>query len=237
MPNAPLVTQQLTEAQFLAALPKQCRKSVTQEVMDNINSLLSDPFMAEAYKDNILSYTSVMQEGKFKIDGYISAVKYISFKLLGSTNISAYCKAFPDKYQQFLDNGVNDKDIASYVSAYNKSKLVNLIFEQTLVPTHVLNADLFQKALNVQAALMMDDDVSPKVRSDAANSLLTHLKRPEVTKFEIDVSHKESSAISDLRETTAALARQQQLSIQNGTSTALQMAHSQILTGEFEEVI
>jgi hypothetical protein len=57
----------------------------------------------------------------------------VSFKLLGSSNISAYSSAFPDKIDKFRQDNVNEKDIASYVCAYNRSKLVNLIMAQTLV--------------------------------------------------------------------------------------------------------
>lgn len=64
-------------------------------------------------------------------------------------------------------SGVSEKDQSSYISAYHKSKLVNLIFEQTLIPIHILNAPLLQQAINVQAELMLTAN-SEKVRSDAA---------------------------------------------------------------------
>jgi glucan phosphorylase len=224
----------LTVEQFKDALPDKVKKSINQELIDRINQTLSDPEMFEAYRDNLLSYTRVMADGRFKVSEYVNAVKYVSHKLMGCTNIQAYSKTFPEKIDRFTNEGVSAKDIASYVTAYNKSKLVNLIFEQTLIPSYVLNQDLYQKALNTQAELMVTAK-SEKVRSDAANSLLTHLKMPETQKVELSMSVKEDSSISQLRATTMELARQQKLMVQSGAMNAQQVAHSR-LVGEVVDV-
>ena len=218
----------LTIDQFKAALPDKVKKSINQELIDQINATLSEPEMYETYRENLMSYTKVMQEGKFKISEYINAVKYVSHKLMGCTNLDAYSKTFPDKIARFTAQQVASKDIASYVTAYNKSKLVNLIYEQTLIPSYVLNQDLYQKALNVQADLMVNAK-SEKVKSDAANSLLTHLKPPEVKKVELDIGIKEDSSIAALRATTLELARQQRLAMEAGAMNAQEVAHSQLI--------
>jgi hypothetical protein len=220
---------------FQQALPDKVKKSVNQELIDQINKTLSDPEEFEAYRDNLLSYTRVMSDGRFKVQEYVNAVRYVSHKLMGATNIEAYTKTFPDKYQRFVAQGVQAKDIASYVTAYNKSKLVNLIFEQTLIPSYVLNQDLYQKALNVQADLMVTAK-SEKVRTDAANSLLTHLKMPEKTKVELDINVKEDSSIAALRAATMELARVQRQAMQDGSVTAQQVAHTRVVMPDFVDV-
>ena len=226
----------LTVEQFRQALPDKVKKSINQELIDQINTTLSDPDMYEAYRDNLLSYTKVMSDGRFKVAEYINAVKYVSHKLMGCTNIDAYSKTFPDKIARFTAQGVAPKDIASYVTAYNKSKLVNLIMEQTLIPSYVLNQDLYQKALNVQAELMVSAK-SEKVRSDAANSLLTHLKMPETQKVELEIGVKEDSAIAALRATTMELARQQRMMLEAGAMDAQEVAHSRlVIEGEAKEI-
>ena len=226
----------LTLDQFQLALPDKVKKSINQELIDQINNTLSDPEMFEAYRDNLISYTKVMADGKFKVTQYVDAVRYVSFKLMGCTNIEAYTKTFPDKYQRFVQQGVSAKDIASYVTAYNKSKLVNLIFEQTLIPSHVLNQDLYQRALNVQADLMMNAK-SEKVRCDAANSLLTQLKAPEVKKVELDIGVREDSSIAALRQTTMELARQQRLMMESGAMNAQEIAHGKLIIEGTAEVV
>lgn len=229
----------LTEDEFKLALPEKLKKSVNPGLIAQINATLSQPELFEAYRDNLISYTKVMADGKFKIESYIDAVKYVTHKLMGCTNIEAYMKTFPTRYQNMVNSGVSAKDIASYVSAYNKNKLVNLIYEQTLIPSYVLNQDLYQRALNVQADLMMNAK-SEKVRSDAANSILTQLKQPEVKKVELDIGVKtEGSALDALRKASEELAMRQQASIRAGTMDAQQAAHQKLdfIDADFTEVM
>lgn len=217
----------LTLDQFKLALPDKVKKSINQELIDQINTTLAEPELYDVYRENLLSYGKVMQDGRFKVQEYLNAVKYVSHKLMGATNIEAYSKTFPDKIVRFNAQGVSPKDIASYVTAYNKSKLVNLIFEQTLIPSYVLNQDLYQKALNTQAELMITAK-SEKVRTDAANSLLTHLKPPEIQKVELNIGVKEDSSIAVLRQATLELARSQRLAMEAGQTTAQEVAHGKL---------
>ncbi|QPG06960.1 hypothetical protein IT774_07605 [Salinimonas marina] len=227
---------QLTVDEIKSALPDNFKKSINQQLIDGINATISDPEMYEQYRDNLVSYTHVLKTGKFKITNYLDAVRYVSYKLMNQTNIQAYSNTFPDKIARFNAQGVSSKDVASYVTAYNKSKLVNLILEQTLVPTWVLNQDLYQRALNVQADLMLNAR-SEKVRSDAANSILTQLKQPEKQKIELDIGVKEDSVIEQLKLRTAELAAQQRMLIQAGATNAQEVAHSKIIDNvEYTEV-
>jgi hypothetical protein len=218
----------LTVDQFRSALPDKVKKSVNQELIKKINKTLADPDMYETYRENLLGYVNVMQDGRFKISNYIDAVKYVSHKLSGKTNTDAFSKTFPDKMQRWAKQGVSGKDQASYITAYNKSKLVTLIMEQSLIPSWVLNQDLYQKALNVQAELMMTAN-SEKVRSDAANSLLTHLKMPETQKVELNVGVKKDSSIDALRQAVIDLASEQKKAIQAGAMNAQQIAHAPVV--------
>ena len=218
----------MTAEELRSALPDKVKKSINQELIDKINSTLSNPEEFENYRNNLISYTSVMQDGKFKIEQYLDAVRYVSFKLMGATNIKAYSKTFPDKIASFNANGVSAKDIASYVSAYNKGKLVNLIFEQTLIPVHVLNMDLHQKALNTLASLMVSAK-SEIVQKDAAIGLLNHLKPPETKKVELAITGQEDGSINALRESTMALVAQQQMMLQSGMMNAQEVAHQKLV--------
>jgi len=186
----------LTKEQFIQALPPQMKTSVNDELIATVNAAIKSPEAMEIYKENLIGFTSVLQQGKFKLSSYIDAVRYVGFKIMGCSNKDAYIKTFPDKYQRFLQEGVSEKDIASYTTAYNKGKLVNLIFAQAQIPTYIVNAPLFQQAINTQAALMMNAK-SEMVRMQAANSLLIHLKPPETTKIELDIGVTHSTVIDD----------------------------------------
>lgn len=231
------MTDLLTKEQFAEALPAKVRKGLNQNLIDQINGTLSNPEEYENFRDNLISHGQVLAQGKFKLTGYICAVRYVSYKLQNRTSIESYTMTFPGKVLRFQQNGVSAKDISSYVAAYNKSKLVNLIMEQSMVPSWVLNQDMFQKALNVQARLMIDPNVSHKVQSDAANSVLTHLKRPEAAKLEIDVTTKDTSVVDALREATEKLVIQQKQALLAGSAQLKDVAHAPVMIeAEYEDV-
>lgn len=218
----------LTPEQFKECLPDKMKKSVSAELIAQVNKTLSEPELFEQYRENLVSYASVLRDGKFKLSSYIDAVKYVSHKLMGCTNIDAYSKTFPEKIKRFTLQNVSKKDISSYVTAYNKSKLVTLIYAQSITPSWILNQDLYQEALNVQAQLMTSAN-SEKVRCDAANSILTHLKMPETQKVELDIGVKQDSTIDQLRQATLALVEQQRQMLLSGSMNAGQIAKTSVI--------
>lgn len=218
----------LTKQEFQDALPPSHKKSVSDKLIAQVNKVLTDPAAADSLRENILGYTQVIKEGRFKVESYLAAVHYVSYKLLGCTNQDAYIKTFPGKYKKFLQRGTSAKDISAYASAYNKTKLVNLIYEQTLVPISVLNAPMLQDALNVQADLMINAN-SEMVRTTAANSIINALKRDDPTKkIELDIGVKTQSVTEELRDATLALVEEQKKAMKGGLHTAKQVAESSI---------
>ena len=209
----------LTKELVARALPGNLKAAATDALVDMINNISTDPLIADAIKENFLSYNSVLRDGKFKMEDYVNAVAYVSYKLLGDSNQDAYFKTFPQRYQTLLNAGRTPKEISSYVASYNKGQLVNKILEQTLVPSWVLNQNLYQQALNTQFEIMNDPDVSPKVRSDAADSLLTHLAKPKEAGPLINIDMTETSGMNELKDALVKMAKQQQDLIAAGMST------------------
>ena len=216
------------------ALPRAHRSMATPEMVERFNQAASGE-MADILRENFLGYMDVLQEGKFKLDDYLAAVKYVSYKVMGKSNRTAYSLVFPDRFVRLMADPTLSPEIDSYVTAYNRGKLVNLILAQTMTPTYVLNQDMFQKALNVQMELALTAQ-SEMVRSQAANSVLTVLKVPEAAKVKIDVNVKNDNSIEQLQEMMARVASEQLALI--GQGVPLQAITSQPLTieGEYEEV-
>ena len=212
-------------------LPSNLRTSATQGLVDMLNTVSTNQQEAELIRENFLGYTAVLSEGKYKTEDYLNAVKYVSFKLMKCSNEEAYVKTFPQRYQRMVKEGVKPKDIGAYVYAYSKNKLVNRIMEQTMVPSWVLNQDIFQEAINTQASLMRDPDVSPKVRSDAANSLLTHLAKPKEAGPLINLDLRDTSGMKEMKELLVRMAQQQQGLIKEGV-TARDIAAAVIIDVE-----
>ena len=203
----------------IKAVPPNLKNAVTDELVDRLNTVTTDQILAEEVRNNFISYASVLREGKFKLEDYLNAVTYVSHRLNGDTQHDAYFKTFPTRYQNLMALGKTPKEISNYVAMFNKGKLVQKIQEQTLTPAWVLNQDMFQAALNTNYQIMMDEDVSPKVRVEAANSLLTHLQKPKEVTPTVNIDLRESSGLSELKKALGQLATQQQQLIEQGGST------------------
>lgn len=208
----------LTVDQVARALPANLKKAATQSLTDQLNNISTDPEIAEAIRDNFISYTKVLMEGRFKTEDYLNAVTFVSFKLMGYSNQDSYFRTFPQRHQQLVARGADPQEISAYVSMYAKGKLVNLILEQSLVPSWVLNQDLYQKAINTQADLMLHAR-SDMVRMQAANSLMTHLAKPKEAGPLINIDIRENSGVNELRDMLGKLAKQQKELIEQGVPT------------------
>ena len=224
----------IPEEALRRALPAHVRGNLTEEMVENLNNIVADDAYKEIFRENLLGYTTVIKEGKFKLQDYVNAVRYITYKAMGSKDIDAYAKTFPDRYQRLVEEGTSNKAISAYASAYKKTKLVQTMFEQSMIPVHIANADIFQAAVNEQAHLMVHAK-SEKVRSDAADSLIRHLKPPETKKMEVDITQKQDDSIGALREVTEQLVKQQQAMLENNTLTADQVAKSKLHANVIEE--
>ena len=205
----------LTLGEVQASLPANMKSAADQSLVDTLNAIAVDPLIAEQIRENFISYAGVMRDGKFKTEDYLAAIQYVSFKLMGDSNKDAWERAFPQRYALLKARGASEKEISAHVAAYSKGKLVNAILDQSMVPTYLLNADLYQKALNVQADLMITAN-SEKVRSDAANSLIMALKKPDAVKGQIDLNVKDSSGMNELKNILGQMAQQQQQLLREG---------------------
>ncbi len=208
----------LTKEQVVNALPKGLKNSVSVALVDTINNVVTDPLIAEQVRNNFITYTSVLTEGKYRMEDYLNAIQYVTYKLMNYNNQDSYIRTFPQRYAALLAKGVSSKDLSSYVAAYNKTQLVNKILEQSIIPSWILNQNVYQDAINCQADLMRSA-ASEKVRCDAANSILTHLAKPKDSNFQINVDARQTTGMDELRDILKDLAQQQLSLIENGMST------------------
>ena len=208
----------LTREMVEKALPANLKSAATQALTDQVNNLSADPIVAEHIRENFLSYSRVLQEGKFKTEDYLHAVAYVSFKHMGYSNQDAYFRTFPQRYAALLAKGTTGKDIAAYVAAFHRGKLVNLIMEQSLVPIWIVNQETYQKAINTQVEIMENDTLSAVARTAAANSILTHLAKPKEMAGTLNLVVPESSGMNEMRAMLNELARNQRDLIQQGVS-------------------
>lgn len=208
-------------------VPKSQRGLITQDFLDKIEASVQNSLIAEEFKNNFITYLNVLSTGKYKMEDYISAVKYVSFKLLGYSNIDAYAATFPDRYERLKREG--QEQIEAFASMYNKNKLVMQIYEQTIVPTYVLNAPLHQEALNELAKMIKDPSVRGMTKVKACEAILQHTKQPEIVKGELTIGIEQQDTISELRDVVEQLAEVNRLSIARNVKSIKEVAEAKII--------
>jgi len=219
----------VTKQEIYNALPRRINLVVDDELENHINQLLTDAELRDSYKDNLLSYTVVLQEGKFSIKNYVKAVQYVTYKLLNKTNEEAFALTFPDRYKRLVSNNATGQTIAAHVASYHKCKLVGLILAQTLTPAWVYNQAAVQEAINTQVKIMRDENASAMAKVQAANSVLTHLQQPETAKIELDVRATEDQSLAELKKTMNEFAKIQKEAIQEKKAKVIDIAESEIV--------
>ena len=224
----------LTVSTLKDLTPKNQRSMITQDLVDRLNDWNKDPKLMESYADNVVTYINVLKEGKFKITDYMNAVRFVSYKLMGYSDIDAYAIAFPERYGRLrTEEGLTRDEISPYTSAYKKNMLVSKIFEQTVIPINVLNNHMAQEALNELMKIGIHGR-SEMARVNALSKVLDKTDAPETKKFQLDVGVDTSDAIEELHKATRELAQEQLKTIRSGGSVK-SIAESVVIEAEIDE--
>lgn len=227
----------LTLEDVMGAVPPQFKNNITPMLVEQINSISRDPEEARVIQESFVSYGDVLTSGKYCVKDYLKAVQFVSLKSIGKTNKDSYRLTFPDRYNRMIDDNKPEKDIASIISRYGRGALVVKITEMAIIPTHILNQSKVQEAINVQHEIMTDPSVSPRTRVEAANSLLTHLKKPESTGTQINIGIKMNDGMNALQAQLTALSGAQKAAIESGQCETLEVINLQALEVDEEDII
>lgn len=199
-----------------SALPRELRGKLNDGVIAHIDKLITHPELEHNFKDNLIGFSSVLREGKYKLTDYINACRYVSHVCLGDKNETAYRKTFPTRYRKLVDSKASDKKISAYVSAYNRTKLVQEILAQRITPASVMFNDVFIEAI-LESSELMRSSKSDIVRQKAAEVLIRELKPKEDTQINLKIENENTqSHIQDLMEATKRLTEQQMEIIKQG---------------------
>jgi len=89
---------------ILQTLPKKRHNTITDDLVTDLNRLLSaeEIDVQESIVENFVTYSKIVQSGKYSIEQYLNAIKYVSFKLMDYSNIEAYQKAYPERYEKHI---------------------------------------------------------------------------------------------------------------------------------------
>lgn len=226
----------LTKEVLKSVATKNAKNHITDELVETINGIIREPEYREEFRDNVLGYLDVLGDKRVNMVEYINAVKFVGFKVRGSTDRDAYIKTFPDRFKRLSDEG-KGSDISAWTNGYKRSKMVIQMLERSIVPTYIVNADVYQDSINVLVKLMHNSK-SDLVRQASAKTLMDGLTPPEVTKFSVDVNIKEDDAMIAMRATTQALLEAQKGEIVSGRKSAFDIANTDLVVeeGEYDEI-
>lgn len=70
----------MTEEEFKRCLPANLKGSVDDSIRQQLNNCLTDPDIREVMSQNLLGYTDVLAQGRFKLSSYISAITTLPIK-------------------------------------------------------------------------------------------------------------------------------------------------------------
>lgn len=238
----PKQVQEVTVEQLRNIYPKKVNDTVLANCANKINEYLGSMNSIEKgiYKDNVFTFLDILADSNNRvgIDKYLNAVKFCMYKMQGNTDVRSYSMTFPDKIQKMANEKIPNSYLYAYAQAYAKSKLVVQIMTKMMIPAHIQFQDIFTKAVMVQASIMDDDTVSPKVRSDAANSLMTHLKQPEIKQMELQVNTSDTGgAIDKLTEALQALTGKQRELILEGEYTVSDIAKITVFSEDSNDMV
>lgn len=228
----------LTVDEVRKALPPNLKSAATSGLVSALNSLSQsglDPEVAENIRENFITYTTVLKEGKYKLENYMNAIAYVTFKMMNYNNQEAYARVFPQRYAELTAKGTSSKDISSYVAMFHKGKLVQSILEQAMIPVWLMNNDKMQDAINHQFFLMKNGK-SEMVQHLAAKSLMETLKKPDAKEVNLNIGAVEDSGLEELRSAMMGLAQQQQKLLDQGVSTQT-IAHQNLMIESVAEEI
>lgn len=229
----------ITIAELKEVYPIKVSDVVLQNAVDIINNASKnlDFTMAQYFRESCINHIDIMKESKHRVSfqDYVNACKFVTFKMAGNTDVRAYALTFPDRVRRMERERISNSHLYQYANIYSKNKTVVEVMTKVMVPKYVMYQDWFDKAVNVQGEIMLNDKVSPKVRSDAANSLMTHLKPPEIKQAELKINTSGSEAISQLAEALNNLSGKQRELILTGEYTIKDVSEAEIYTENTDE--
>ena len=223
---------------MLSIVNKRHKKVLTQEVVDDINVLTSDPEYGQEFQNAIVTHTSIL-EGKdgWSLNQYIDAVKFYSLTAAANSQVDAYVKVFPDRLQARLDRGQDKDDMRGEASRFNATELVNRIRSNALVPLHLVNQGTTQLAINTLTKLMLSGR-SEVARVSAATALLKELRPPEAQHVELQLGMSDAAIEAHAKQATqlTEIAENQRRLLQAGANiNDIQQIHITTIDAEVDE--
>ncbi len=203
------MTKELSLDLVQSQLKPQQKLTVTQETLDEINQLASNPDYGPEFLDSYLDHLNIFKDNpKRSHTQYLSAIKFFSLVESGNSLTDSYIKTFPDRFDARKQNypfDERDKSIMrGEASRYNNSMLVNEIRKVASIPVQLIHRHILHEAI-IEQAYLMRSAKSEMVRQKAGATLITELKPQEDHVLSVKVDDNTESIIDELRKAAEKL--------------------------------
>lgn len=220
------MSNKLSYEELKERLPMNQGRLLSTRVVDMINEInSSEDFHRDQFIENMISYSSVLTTGRYKIEDYLKAVEFCSYKACGDTQLIAYQKTFRDEIAIKLRTTSRSPDFTSAASNYAKGKLVVGIMAQAQVPLNLFFAQEKFKLVGVLLDLAYTSK-NERIKMESADKALGHLVDPTDNKIEIDLNVNQDSGVKSLEAKMDNLARLAVENITNGNMSVKELADS-----------
>jgi hypothetical protein len=187
--------QNIDKEKLKRLLPKGTHHTVTDEIINMINSMEKDIGLLQEYmEESVLVHLPVLRETKVDLKEYVNAVKYCNLKK-NMENQKAWEITFPKKYEKLVREG---RWNTSHVSMYNSSTLVTKIDAQMMVAVHIQYAPLFHKMIMKQVELASGWDAhgretSGTVQHLAASKVIDTVAPPVAQEIDLKIGQSDEA--------------------------------------------
>ena len=178
----------------------------------------------DEFAEQLVTFSSVLKNGRYKADSYIKAVQYASYRQMNLSMTEAYKRTFPDRCFRRHDQTEKKPQgtIEALASIYDKTQIVQGILTQMQIPLHIMMMSERVRAANVLAYLMVNAS-NERIQMESADKLLNHINIPETMKVEMDVGFKADETLTQLNATLNKIADVAQSRIKAGTLTPVEV--------------
>ena len=226
----------MTVEELTIAMPKAKKGQINQELVDIITAAEKSGDFEGELENQIIGFSGVLQEGRYKATDYVKAVEFCAYFLNGDDQSEAFVKTFPKKVKRRVLAGMSSYSTGA-PSMYFRGQLVQKILAQMELPDRFFHNNKVNKAYNKLYDLMMDATTSDRIQMECATSLITKLGTVETQKVELDIGIKKDESGLALEAKMLELAEMQVTAFKKGVDVKTLQKIARVEEPDDEDVI
>ena len=223
----------MTLEELKVLMPKKKQKFMNQELVDMINDAETRNDFEGEFEKKVISYSSILTQGRYKTSDYIKAVEFVTHYLNGDEQAEAYVKTFPETVKRRIMEGKSSYATGA-PSMYFQGKLVQAIMAQAQLGIRLRHYNKIDKAVEVLFDLAVSKSSTDRIKMESADKLLNHLKEPEESKVEIEIGVKKDESGQALEAKILEIAKLQKDAYEKGVDL-LELQKINFSEGEEDE--